>query len=228
MKNTPDPRLEKLGTDIRAARDAAGLTQRQLSERSGLTQAQISRIENGLVDLQISTLVELARFLGLELILAPRQATPAIQAIARDTKAAIVPPRIKEDLDSLGEVAKQISRFAAVPALPPNLQTQAHETATRLNEALQGISGMASALQTKFASNEFRRTIEHIKSAQRTIASPEFQEQVAQSKTALTRISNALQTVSEGARAIRALRNQIAHTLPDTQRPAFQLDMSED
>jgi hypothetical protein len=108
------------------------------------------------------------------------------------------------------------------------LQTQARETATRLNEALQSISGMASALQTNFASNEFRRALEHIRSAQRKIASAQFQEQAALSKATLKRISTALQSVNEGTQAIRALRNQVAHTLPDTQRPAFQLDKSED
>lgn len=46
-----------------------GLSQRELSERSGLTQAQISRIENGIVDMRISSLVALTRALGLELSL---------------------------------------------------------------------------------------------------------------------------------------------------------------
>lgn len=52
---------------LQEARAGMGLSQRELSERSGLTQAQISRIENGAVDMRISSLLALASELGLEL-----------------------------------------------------------------------------------------------------------------------------------------------------------------
>lgn len=48
------------------ARRALGISQRELSMRSGLTQAQISRIENGLVDMRFSSLLALANQLNLE------------------------------------------------------------------------------------------------------------------------------------------------------------------
>jgi transcriptional regulator with XRE-family HTH domain len=53
-----------------------GLSQRELSQRSGLTQAQISRIENGAVDMRISSLLALARELGLELNFAHQEPPP--------------------------------------------------------------------------------------------------------------------------------------------------------
>ena len=49
------------------ARRALGFSQRELGNRSGLTQAQISRIENGLVDMRVSTLLALAGELQLRL-----------------------------------------------------------------------------------------------------------------------------------------------------------------
>lgn len=52
---------------LQEARTGQGLSQRELSQRSGLTQAQISRIENGAVDMRISSLIALANELGLEL-----------------------------------------------------------------------------------------------------------------------------------------------------------------
>lgn len=52
---------------LQEARTGLGLSQRELSVRSGLTQAQISRIENGAVDMRISSLLALASELGLEL-----------------------------------------------------------------------------------------------------------------------------------------------------------------
>ena len=52
---------------LQEARVGLGLSQRELSERSGLTQAQISRIENCAVDMRISSLLALVNELGLEL-----------------------------------------------------------------------------------------------------------------------------------------------------------------
>lgn len=71
---------------IRQARQAKGWSQRHLSARSHLTQAQISRIENGEVDLQVSTLLELARSLDLDLRLVPRSAITAVDAAVRSAE----------------------------------------------------------------------------------------------------------------------------------------------
>lgn len=75
--------LEPLGDALRQARREKGWSQRDLSARAHLTQAQISRIENGEVDLQVSTLLELARSLDLDLQLVPRSAITAVEAAVR-------------------------------------------------------------------------------------------------------------------------------------------------
>ena len=62
-----------------------GLSQRDLSTKSGVPQAQISKFENGAVDLRLSSLVALFRALGLELELVPRKSVPAVQSIVRST-----------------------------------------------------------------------------------------------------------------------------------------------
>jgi XRE family transcriptional regulator, fatty acid utilization regulator len=49
-----------LGTNLRAARKKLGLTQEQLGERSGVHPTEISRIEAGKRDPQVSTLRKLA------------------------------------------------------------------------------------------------------------------------------------------------------------------------
>ncbi len=61
---------------LREARTGQGLSQRELGQRSGLTQAQISRIENGEVDLRLSSLIAMANVLGLDLGLTPRPPAP--------------------------------------------------------------------------------------------------------------------------------------------------------
>lgn len=50
---------------LRAAKEAAGLTQMQLSQRSGVSQAQISDLLNGRFDPKLSTIMALAEALGV-------------------------------------------------------------------------------------------------------------------------------------------------------------------
>jgi transcriptional regulator with XRE-family HTH domain len=50
----------KLGKNLRAARKKLGLTQEQVSERCGVQAGEVSRIECGKRDPQISTLEKLA------------------------------------------------------------------------------------------------------------------------------------------------------------------------
>ncbi len=51
---------EQFGTNLRRLRTNAGLTQMELSNRSGLDMAEISRLERGLKDPRLSTVVRLA------------------------------------------------------------------------------------------------------------------------------------------------------------------------
>ena len=74
---------ETMAGELKAARAAKGLSQRVLSERAGVPQSHISRIERGGVDLRLSSLVEIARALDLEVILVPRKHLPAVRSITR-------------------------------------------------------------------------------------------------------------------------------------------------
>jgi HTH-type transcriptional regulator/antitoxin HipB len=80
-------RFAGLTAELRAARERKGLSQRTLAEKVGLPQGHLSRIERGEVDVQISNLMELARALEFELVLVPRQALPAIEALTRQAAA---------------------------------------------------------------------------------------------------------------------------------------------
>lgn len=75
--------IEDIAQSLRSAREASGLSQRELSAKSGVPQGHISKIENGTVDLRLSSLIELARVLDRDLMLVPRKALPAVQAIVR-------------------------------------------------------------------------------------------------------------------------------------------------
>lgn len=80
-----DYATEYIASSLRAAREAKGFSQRELSAKSGVPQGHISKIENGAVDLRVSSLVALARVLDMELSLVPRKSVPAVNAIARST-----------------------------------------------------------------------------------------------------------------------------------------------
>lgn len=75
--------IEHLAERIKSARQDKKMSQRALSAKSGVPQAQISKFENAAVDLRLSSLVALFRALDLELELVPRKAVPAVQAIVR-------------------------------------------------------------------------------------------------------------------------------------------------
>jgi transcriptional regulator with XRE-family HTH domain len=76
---------------LREARQRKGLSQRDLSKQSGVPQGQISRIENGAVDLRLSSLIELGRALDLELILVPRKSVSAVRLLARSSEPKVAP-----------------------------------------------------------------------------------------------------------------------------------------
>jgi transcriptional regulator with XRE-family HTH domain len=74
---------EQILQSLREARVRKGLSQRELSARSGVPQSHISKIESGGVDLRMSSLIALARVLDLELFVVPKKSVPAIKSIIR-------------------------------------------------------------------------------------------------------------------------------------------------
>jgi transcriptional regulator with XRE-family HTH domain len=68
---------------LRAAREKKGVSQRAFGRSIGMPQSRLSRIENGVIDLQTSHLLELARALELEVMLVPRQLVPMVDSLRR-------------------------------------------------------------------------------------------------------------------------------------------------
>jgi transcriptional regulator with XRE-family HTH domain len=75
--------LSALAHRLKISREVKGLSQRALSERIGVPQSHISKIENGKVDMQVTSLLELTRGLGLEVVLVPQGKLSAVEAILR-------------------------------------------------------------------------------------------------------------------------------------------------
>ena len=76
-----DLSVQELMTSLKAARKKRGLSQKALGMKVGLPQSHISKIEQGLVDLQASSLIQIARALELEPVLVHRSHLSAVQAL---------------------------------------------------------------------------------------------------------------------------------------------------
>jgi transcriptional regulator with XRE-family HTH domain len=71
------------GPALQRARTAAGLSQVELAERSGVSRSAIQQIEAGSKDPRLATVVVLFRALGLELVLVPSPMRPTVEDFVR-------------------------------------------------------------------------------------------------------------------------------------------------
>jgi len=63
------------------ARRARAWSQKELADKLNMMQSQISDIEAGKRDPRLSTIAEVARAVGLEMVLIPRQLLPAVSFV---------------------------------------------------------------------------------------------------------------------------------------------------
>ena len=75
------PLIQSVIDAIKKARKKKGLTQRALSQKTKIPQSHISKIEKGLVDLHISSLVQISRALEMEVMLVPVSLVLTVQAL---------------------------------------------------------------------------------------------------------------------------------------------------
>ena len=68
---------------LRDAREKRHLTQKTLAQKLGMRQRQISDLERGAVDSRLSTILNVARALDLELILIPRPLIATVEGLQR-------------------------------------------------------------------------------------------------------------------------------------------------
>ncbi len=69
--------------ELRSARRAAKLSQEDLARRIGRSQAQVSKVETSAGDPRLSTLLSMARALGLELLAVPKTRVAEIREILK-------------------------------------------------------------------------------------------------------------------------------------------------
>jgi transcriptional regulator with XRE-family HTH domain len=100
---------EELIREVQEQRVKAALSQRALAARSGLTQAHISQIETGRLEPGLSSFIQMARALDLELVLVPKKLLSAVEGILRPIADDSSPEDRQSALIAKGErfIAKQ-------------------------------------------------------------------------------------------------------------------------
>lgn len=75
--------LREIGYRLEDARRVIGLTQEQVAALAGITRPRYRDIEKGTAAARATTLVNIARALGLEMMLVPQAMVPAVNALLR-------------------------------------------------------------------------------------------------------------------------------------------------
>lgn len=168
--------IEAIAADVREARIAKALTQKELGQRVGLPQSHISKIEKGTVDLKLSSLVEIARALDLEITLVPRKALPAVEGAVRAHGTTVETSRAVSLLNEQARIAERIK--ANFPDLS---QVEGFQNAIRsirrlqfdraqlkaLHEALQPAKRLKTIIEAQGGAAALAKRIEEATSALR-------------------------------------------------------------
>jgi len=145
---------EPITQALKNAREACGLSQRELSVKTGVPQSHISKIENDAVDLRVSSLAALAHALGMQLVLVPRKNVSAVNAIVRGATTSAVSREARRASRELMRLRNRIARLLQTyPTMPElaQLSRQVHAlTHFRVPESGLGVLRSVRSMLKKF------------------------------------------------------------------------------
>lgn len=185
---------------LRAARLAQGLTQRELGARVGSPQSYVARLEAGGTDPKMSSLVEIARALDLDLKLVPRQAVPVVDAALRANSLGQLPG------DATSRAVMTIRNFLT------RLDGLSH-----LDEKTRGtlVNELADLELLRYADFDYQALQAALRPMNRVL------EKVEGGGTVDENWPRRLRDTRE---KLKNLRNLMAHARPEARRSAFALD----
>ncbi|MAW99921.1 MULTISPECIES: helix-turn-helix domain-containing protein [Stakelama] len=199
--------LVTFGHRLRHARREKSLSQRALGERVGLPQSHISKIEQGAVDLQFSSLAELARALDLELTLVPRAAVAALEGTIQAATGRNADPSASRARTILDEQAQLLADLeSAFPATD------------KLSRYGQAIDELRQLHFDTPALKALQEAVEPSRKLARLLHSNDSRADI-------------MKALDQATASLRALRNHRVHApvLPSPrQRPAHRLEEDDD
>lgn len=193
--------IEHIVEEIKRARARKSLSQRELSERSGIPQAQISKIENGTVDLRLSSLVAMARALELDVQLVPRKAVPAVKSVVRNTQTV---PMIDPEALVQSKKALEVFRQAIEKIENPSAEL------TRLRRQIRTLQTSQIPIFSGQQLGELTKQLGTL-----TIEAPDPKE-LSRTLRRIRQIQSRIDSSSEDTRLIAS------------SRPAYSLDEEDD
>lgn len=216
---------ENIAASLKKARENKGLSQRELSARSGVPQSHISKIESNTVDLRLSSLSTLAHALDLELAMIPRKAMPAVKSIARSAGNQKTP----NNNDALRELARVQRAFNVLPkALQDGVEGHAFQ-----NKIQEILSGYNSLLE-KDAFRQLQLTSEATANFSAIKVIEKFANSESMKKLQKVTNSESIKNLRKITKDTQRIRNMLAHGgssgLIDNvpSRPAYSLDEVDD
>lgn len=191
--------MNHLIEQLRLARKDEGITQRELSARTGLTQSNISLIENGSTEPGLKTVVQLARALNLELMLVPKRYVPAVTGIIRQQSqsSTLTPEAGAAVLAELRRGERLVKKLTALHGEGPDL--------IKIGATLRDMRRLS------IGPDKLRQITEALNLLREHEASPQ-----------------ASSVIREVGERLRRLRNGIVHQPPEVARPAYGDDEDED
>lgn len=182
---------------LKSARESMDLSQRDLSQRTGVPQSHISKIENGGADIRLSSLIELARALDLDLRLVPRKAVPAVDSVVRSVaREPVATPAIKE----INRALRAVSTLRQVD--------QYQESWNKLESNLRAIKKMENVGREMQALLEITKPVREMQKLAEAVELPGKQ-------------------IKAMEQAAQRLRNRLMHELPtrpSLPQPAYRVD----
>lgn len=189
-----ESRTRALTDALRDARGRKGWSQRDVSDRMKLTQAQLSRIENNTSDLRLATFVELARILDLEPVLVPRSALSGVNAVIRELEAGQDARTVRGAANDLIRIASDLRvRYPSNPLLD------------RLETLARDLNPLEPLFQSSPVQGELANIVEDLR---RRAREPEQD----------------LGGFRRGVDRLASLRNRLVHGQHAAERPAYTLD----
>ncbi len=115
--------VSKIVGELQNARKAAGLTHDMLAQRAGLSRMTVQRTEAGKIDPRLSTLLVMARTLGLDMMLVPKSLRLDLENFVRSGGRFLgqpsgigAPPSLVDELLQADEpVAQKRTRSGSKP-----------------------------------------------------------------------------------------------------------------
>ncbi len=197
---------------LREARQRKGLSQRELSARSGVPQSHISKIESGSVDLRVSSLVALARVLELEPTLVPKKSVPAVMSIVLSSTGADMANAQKRFQQEIEKYKQIVSSIPEMPSIPTS-------NVERLKKAMDSIEQFKPSPSA----------VKAIESSREALQKAIKNSSTFQLETAMN--PEALEAIKKATRNMNNLRNALAHQIPAhslPSLPAYSLDGGDD